>query len=420
MAARFDRDRAIAFSSFLWKRYLDDKCFETAGALSYTTLFAIVPLMAAILGILSAFPVFGDWSNALTDFVFRNFVPTAGDTIRHYILQFAANASKLTAIGIIVLLASALMMLWAIEDRLNRIWRVKTRRSSVSRFLLYWVALTLGPILVVTGLAVSSYLFALSGAQAEFSPAGPLLRVVSFLVTLIALLAMYKLIPNRVVHWRHAAIGAVLAAVLFEFARMAFGLYVASMDSYKQIYGAVAVVPIFLIWIFISWNIVLLGASIAASLSSFQYRPKSEQLPAGAEFIGLLAVLRHFVEAQREGRGLHSDELCAREEYLSDDLLQRYLGDMQEARLIERSEDGDWMLMRSLDTATLADVYETGEYRLPLEPGIMAKWGADLPPPLREVLNATVDTLRRQLGAQLAGAFPRPESPSSSTTAERP
>ncbi|HET8897584.1 MAG TPA: YihY family inner membrane protein, partial [Rhodanobacteraceae bacterium] len=214
--AWFDRESLLAFARHLWRRFVDDKCFETAGALSYTTLFALVPLTAAVIGILSAFPVFNTWTQQLTDFVFRSFVPAAGATVRDYLFQFAGNASKMTALGVVVLLASALMMMSAIEDRLNRIWRVEKQRSSVSRFLMYWAALTLGPILAVGGLALSSYLFALpvlNQAAHQFGLQSRVLQLLPFLLTLLMMLLLYTLVPNRRVGWRPALVGAFVAAI---------------------------------------------------------------------------------------------------------------------------------------------------------------------------------------------------------------
>ena len=161
MLRRFDRDRFLSLCRFLWQRFIADKCFETAGALSYTTLVSLVPLLVATFAIFAAFPVFQPSRDLLVDFVFRNFLPQTGAAVQAAMLGFAANASKLTGISILVMLASALSMMVSIEDRLNRIWRVHQARSWTSRILLYWAALTLGPILVVGGVAVTSYLTAL-------------------------------------------------------------------------------------------------------------------------------------------------------------------------------------------------------------------------------------------------------------------
>jgi membrane protein len=408
MALRFDRDRTRAFAGFLWQRFVDDKCLETAGALSYTTLFALVPVTAAAFGILSALPVFSGWSDALSDFVFRNFVPAAGHAVQHYLLKFAGNASKLTGIGIVVLLVSALMIMFSIEERFNRIWRVPGKRSPVSRFLMYWAALTLGPILLVVGLTVTSYLAALpllGRAGDRIDVGGHILGMLPFLVTFVALFSMYRVIPNRPVPWRHAAIGGMLATLLFEFARWAFATYVRSVPSYEAIYGALAVVPIFLVWIYLSWVIVLLGASITASLTAFEYRPSADRLPPGAEFLGLMHLLKHFAAAQRGGRSLGEAELRTCERFVSDDLLKRYLDDMQEAGLIQRTEGDAWVMTHSLDTATLTELYEAGHYRLPLDAQALDGLCAGLPVVLRTLLADMATHLRTALDTRLSDVF---------------
>ncbi|HET7358599.1 MAG TPA: YihY family inner membrane protein [Rhodanobacteraceae bacterium] len=429
MVLRFDRDRVRAFACFLWQRFVDDKCLETAGALSYTTLFALVPVTAAVFGILAALPVFSGWSDALSDFLFRNFVPAAGHAVQHYLLKFAGNASKLTGIGIVVLLVSALMIMFSIEERFNRIWRVPGKRSPVSRFLMYWAALTLGPILLVAGLTVTSYLAALpllGRAGDQIDVGGHILGMLPWVVTFIALFSMYRVIPDRPVPWRHAAIGALLATLLFEFARWAFATYVRSVPSYQEIYGALAVVPIFLVWIYLSWVIVLLGASIAASLTAFEYRPSADRLPPGAEFLGLMHLLKHFAAAQRGGRALGEAELRTCERFVSDDLLKRYLDDMQDAELIQRTEGGDaWVMTHSLDTATLTELYEAGHYRLPLDAQALDGLCAGLPVALRTLLADLATHLRSSLDTRLSDVFfplaradapptdPRPEQESS-------
>ena len=405
---RIDRDRLHAFGLFLWQRFLSDKCFETAGALSYTTLFALVPLLTTVLAILAAFPVFAEWRMATSDFVFRNFVPAAGATVQNYLLQFAANASKLTAVGIVFLLVSALMMMSSIEDRFNRIWRVQTARGGGSRLLLYWAALTIGPLLIVASLALLSRLLPLAPQANATSSlfAREAFALLPFVLTWLVLLAMYMLIPNRTVAFRHAGIAALIAAILFQVARVLFALYVQKVPSYQQIYGALAAAPIFLIWIYLSWVIVLLGASMAAAMAAFEYRPMSERLPPGCEFIGLLRVLRHFVDAQRAGEGLHSEELCRRERFLADDLLQRYLGDLHRAGLLTRAEAGEWVLSRDLAAVNLADLYRAGRYRLPLDESAVQHALAGLAAQARATILDAIASLRTHLEAPLSALFP--------------
>jgi len=360
----------LTFLSFTWERFIEDRCLQTAGALAYTTLFALVPLTAAILGILAAFPVFGEWRDQLTVFVFSNFVPAAGDVVHGYLTEFAANARKATAIGVLVLLVSAIALMVSIEDAFNRIWRVNIDRRATSRFLIYWAALSLGPLLIVAALAISSYVFALpfiDAAAAQFSIKAHVLSLLPFLIVWNVLMVGYMIIPNRGVRFRHAATGALIGAVLFELAKRGFAWYATDMATYQQVYGAVAIVPIFFLWVYLSWIIVLLGASITASLSAFDYRPVNARVAVEQEFAGLLRVLSRFAAAHREGRGLHSSDLRALDPFLTDDLLQRYLGDLSRVAVIRRTENGEWVLARDLSRISLVELYREGDYRLPAD-----------------------------------------------------
>jgi membrane protein len=366
---RFDRDRWRAFFRYLWQRFWDDNCFQYAGALSYTTVFAMVPLTVAVFGILSAFPVFTEWSERLRSYIFANFVPAAGTAIEGYLTGFAANASSLTGVGIIALIVSALLMMYSIEDAFNRIFRVTRPRRAVSRIVVYWTVLSLGPMLVVTGLAMSTYLFALplvAEIDRGFALSDRLLLLVPAVVTWIALTLSYAVVPNTNVRWRHAAMGALVATVLFELGKRGFALYLTNVPSYERIYGAFAVLPIFLIWVYLSWNIVLLGASLAAVLSSFRYHSEERKLPTGHEFAAILRLLESLADAHAHGRGLGLDALHDRVGGLSDEQLLRCLADLEKLRIVERTALGNWRVIRDLNQVQLADIYESGTYRIPL------------------------------------------------------
>ncbi len=411
MNLRFDRDRLQSFGRFLWQRFVDDKCFETAGALSYTTLVSLVPLTVAVLTMFAAFPMFENARETLLNFVFSNFVPAAGEKVQETLLAFATNARKLTGISILVMLFSALSMMVSIEDRLNRIWRVHQPRGWGSRLLLYWAALTLGPILVMGGIVLTSYVTAIPMLQAAsgqlMSMGQRLLSTLPFVVTFVTLWMMYVLIPNSRVSRRNAAIGALLGALLFEIARWGFARFVQHAQTYQDIYGALAVIPIFLLWIYLSWVIVILGASIAASVSAFDYQPPIETLPAGAEFLGLLLVLRHFIDAQRCGASVDPASIRAREPRLSSARVAAYFDDLQRADLIQRGESGGWLLSRSLDTADLLRVYRHSDYRLPLQPTQEATTlGLQLPRELLAMLAELAAALRSTLATPLGQVFP--------------
>ncbi|TAN01625.1 MAG: YihY family inner membrane protein, partial [Rhodanobacteraceae bacterium] len=406
-----------------WQRFRDDKCFETAGALSYTTLFAIVPLLAAVFAILSVFPVFAALRDHVSEFIFRNFVPAVGRTVQGYLLQFAGNASRLTVVGVLVLLASALMMMSSIEDRFDRIWRVPTRRKGSSRFLLYWAALTLGPLLIAAGIGASSWVYAQPlwhGVARQGVLGIRLWGLLPFLVTWLSLAVMYQVVPNRRVRWRHALLGALAAAALFELARKGFVLYVGRFANYGEIYGALSAIPIFLIWVYLSWVIVLLGATLTAALTTFEYRHASEMLPPGCEFVGLLRVVQHFASAQRDGAGLREAELSRRERFLTADLLQRYLGDLRRAGVIRRVEGGEWVVGRDLDGVSVADLFRTGDYRMPTDALSLQRACTGLIPEARVTLQRAEAALQQNLCVSLRALFSKSPPTGAAASEELP
>ena len=365
-AARIDRERITLFSGFLLKRFVDDRCFESAGALAYTTMFALVPFTAVVFGVLSAFPVFDQWSARLTEFIFANFVPVSARAVEQYLREFAHSARSLTTSGVIALVFSVLLTMWSIEQAFNRIWRVPSARPKLTRFLLYWTLLTLGSLLMVAVVAATSALFAipsLAGVEASgFTERW--LRFLPHLMEVIAFTAAYWLIPHRTVPFRFALAGGLLATLLFEALKWGLAIYLRSA-SFEQLYGALAVIPIFLIWVYTSWLVVLLGASLAASLASFRYQPKALRLGAGAELYGVLRLLGRFEEARRDGLGLHLAQIRQREPGLTDEFLQQMMSSLCEMNIIQRGESGAWLLSRDLDSVSLGELYEGLSLRIP-------------------------------------------------------
>jgi len=351
-----NRLKIDAFARFTLARFLDEGCLQAAGALALTTLFALVPLVTAVFGIMAAFPVFTDWRDAVTGFVFRNFVPATGEAVQGYITQFATNASKATAVGIVVLLASGVALMLSIEDAFNRIWRVPRGRGTTSRVVRYWAVITLGPMLVVAALGVSSYLFALpflEQVDTEFSLKSRLLGLLPFLIQWLTLFCAYALIPNRSVRWRDAAIGALVAA-------------------------------------------------------GFDYRPGELQLMPDNKFRGLLRVLGHFIVAQRAGVALHSRDLCEREPFLTDDLIQEFLRQLGNSGLVRRGDDGAWALTRDLATTTLYDLYAGSDYRLPSGMPLPGSDGAAPDALAARRLDEVIAELRERMKVPLSEIFPAP------------
>lgn len=365
-----DRARAATFARFLWRRFLDDNLFQAAGSLAYTTAFALVPLAVVVLGVLSAFPVFRDLSGQLVDYVLSNFVPSAADAIEARLDKLSENTSKLTAAGTVALVISLLVTLNSVESTFNRIWRVASARPRLSRYLVYWTVLTLGTLLAAASLSVSARFFAMKlfveTTQGQWI-ANFSLGMAPVLIELAVVVLAYRVVPHHTVKWRHAIAGAVLAVALLELVKAGLGLYLGSFEGYQNLYGAMAFIPILMLWIFLGWVAILLGASLASSMAAFRYQPASMRLPQGYEGYALLRLIGRFQQARREGRGLHTNEMLALEPMLTDSLLQEFLCRLDAIKLVRRDERGEWLLARDLDDLTLAELYEACQLRVPID-----------------------------------------------------
>ena len=408
----WDRARAGTFARFLWKRFLDDRLFQAAGALAFTTAFSIVPLSMVVFGILSAFPVYKDWSGQLSTYIFSNFVPSSAWAVQQLLVNLSANAGKLTAVGVIVLVVSLLITLTSIEATFNRIWRVPTARLKFGRLMVYWTVMSFGGLLAAASLAVSARFFALSMFQTQPGQVleSGMLRITPVLIEFFAIAVIYRVVPHRTIRWRHAALGALPAVLMIEVVKFAAGSYLGSFGTYEKLYGAVAFLPIFLGWIYFGWVAILLGASLASSLSAFRYQPVSQRLPMGYELHGLLRLIGRFDEARHKGRGLHLDDIREREPSLTDALVQQMLGQLNGIGLLVRAETGEWLLARDLDDLTLGELYEACQLRIPVaEAWLPAREDAlgqasieaidSLRMPLRELLRRPVSSIYRKESA---------------------
>jgi len=249
-------------------RFQEDRCQRVAGALSFTTVLSIVPLTAVTLAVLSLFPVFSAWMSVIQDFIYSNFVPTAGEIVQKHLTQFASKAGRLTAIGLLFLGVTSVMLMATIEQTFNDIWRVTRPRKLLHRFLAYWALLTLGPILIGASLTLTSKFFALPIFDAlEHGFVRGLLDIALPLAMEVgAAVLLYTVVPNVPVVWRDALVGSLFAAILLEIAKRLFAASMKYFTSYQILYGAIAALPIFLVWVYISWVIILLGAIVTATL----------------------------------------------------------------------------------------------------------------------------------------------------------
>lgn len=260
--------KAGRFARRVWYRVFDDHVQTNAAALAFTTVLALVPAAAVTFSMLSMFPVFEQWSQELEKFVYSNLVPATGDLVQSRLQEFVGQTGRLTAFGLLFLLVSALLLLFTIEETLNKIWRVETSRSVVQRILSYWAVLTLAPLLMGASLSLTSYLVstAFDGDGDVALARNWFLNTLPFLFEAMAFVLLYTAVPNKPIQFRHALAGGLTAAVLFECTKQGFTWYVSNFHNYEIIYGALSSIPIFLLWIYLSWLVVLAGAEVTAVL----------------------------------------------------------------------------------------------------------------------------------------------------------
>lgn len=267
---------SLAFLRHLGKRVSDDRITVNASALAYTTLLSLVPLITVVFSVMSAFPIFESWQQRVESFLYANLVPHATGTIQNYLHDFVANTGKMTSIGSAALLIVALLLINTIDKHINHIWRCKIERGFFLSFAVYWLILTFGPLFIAISLGISSYLLSLSFVSDVTAVTGivSLLKLVPALLGTLGLFVMYVVIPHRHVPLHYAFIGACISAFLFESIKRIFTWYLVQFPSYEVIYGALATIPILLVWIYLCWLIVLLGAEITASLTEFNEQLK--------------------------------------------------------------------------------------------------------------------------------------------------
>lgn len=266
------------FIFFLTKRAKADAVFRVASSLAYTSLIALVPVIAIGIAIFSAFPVFDSIRGQLADFLFQNLTPSFEENIRQYLEVVVKNSGQLGAVGVSGIAVTAIMLLSTIENSFNYIFKVTQPRHIATKVTLYWTVITLGPLLLGTAFSMRGYLYTL---QKFMNADGETSRLffsymIPPIMTVATLMLVYILVPNKKVSFIHAFFGAIVAVVLFWFLRMGFGSFVMSNTTYSTLYGALAIIPVFLIWMYLSWAVVLFGAVVTAALDEYQQLNKTE------------------------------------------------------------------------------------------------------------------------------------------------
>ena len=396
------------FCRFAIRQFYRQRGLQIASSLAYATLLSLVPLITVMFGFLGGLPVFEKMGGFIENFIISNFVPAFGGTIQEYLHEFSLKTSQLTVTGVIILIIIALLLLATIDNALNIIWHVQVRRRPAARFLVYWSILTLGPLLVGAGIILTSYVLSLSivsDVKASLGLEVQLLSWIPFLTSAIAFTLLYILMPNCMVSRRHAIIGGMVAAVLFEYAKYGFGVYISSYSTYEVIYGAIAVIPVFLIWIYTSWVIVILGAHITFCLSAFRLGAEMSG-SRGPEwtFADACEVIAVLWSAQRSGTVLTYAGLRNGGSKLPLHQINEIMNALDEANWIQPDPKGGWLLSRDMSELTLMDLYKIIPNRIPLrdEEGKLITANG----PLQELLQSYNNDLNRLFGVPFKSILP--------------
>lgn len=406
----FTLRRLGGFFGYAARRFLADGCPLQAAGLGYVSLLAVVPLLAIGLAVLAGFPAFEPWRDQVQAFLLHILVADAGAEAREQLTVFVANASRMTGPGLAFLALAAILLMANVNAALNAVWRVAEPRPLALRFAVYWAVLTLGPLLIGASLSVSGYAFAAVewfGVETGAHGWIDLSRLLSFALATFGFAFLYFLVPNRAVPPWHALVGGFVAALLLEALKRGFGLYLEHFPSYEVVYGALAAIPVFLVWMYLAWIAALLGAEIAAAMPEWRAaraRGSAEAGP-GARLALALSLLARLQAASRIG-------VKPKERRLGyglpvtpgevDDILQR----LRRAGYVARVFGGRWVLARDLDAVTLDDLVTV--LHLGLAPG--ADWDPSAQRAVEALAAAAADQMASRLGEIVKdGRKPDPE-----------
>lgn len=362
---------------FARNRLHEERLSQVAGSLTYSTVLALVPILTIALAIFTTFPLFDTFRAALESYLAGSLIPDSiSDTILGYLTQFATQAKSLSAVGAVLLIVTAVLMMMTVDRTLNDIWRVKTQRPLAQRMIVYWAVVTLGPLLIGVSMTLTSYLFtATSDVVASVPFIGAMFyTLVSILFTTSAFTLLYLMVPNRPVDWRDAAWGGLVAAIAFELVKRLFAGFVSQSPSYTMVYGAVAAIPIFLLWIYLCWLITLFGAVLAASLPIVKYERWWHVATPGSAFVDAMTIIEVLYRARDSDATAVVDTLTIRRQTrLGFEEIERLLQNMCDANWVARVKPeqtgrarwarrtgeafDNWVLVANPEQLALADVY---------------------------------------------------------------
>jgi membrane protein len=364
-------DHARDVLAFAGRRARDVRLLEVAGSLTFTTVLSLVPLVAVGLAAFSAFPLFAKYRSALEETLVTSLLPEQiSSVILRYLQEFAAQATRLTAFGLGFLVIAALVMVLTVDRVLNDIWQVRQRRPLAQRVLIYWALLTAGPVVFGGSLALTSYLATVSGRVVEQLPpmVHQALDLVPLIIGVFSFAAIYVFVPNRPVRWRDALVGAFIASALSEAAKAVFTIYLRS-GTYQTIYGAFATLPVFLLWVYLSWWVTLFGAAIAATLPMLRLTRFADEARPGNRFITAVALLYLLYRAHASGQngGRLTTRALALHVRTYSEQVERLLLDLELLEYVSQLDGrhaGEWLFTANPAKANLVPLFR----RLAIDP----------------------------------------------------
>ncbi len=363
--------KLYSFVRYIFRSFFGDDSLATAASLSFTSLLSLVPLLAVMFVGFSGFPVFQEVLGKVQNFIFDNLVPASSQQVQQYLLNFIDRASNLTAIGLLFLLITALLLMSTIDRTLNNIWGVKQERNFVAGFMTYWSVLTVGPIMVGLSLMLTSYFVSLPLLNHTASILGEpavILKIIPSLFSCMAFSLVYLVVPNTSVKVLHALTGGIVATILFESAKGGFTAYITAFPTYQDIYGALSSIPVFFLWVYISWVIILLGAYTTRAMGSFNEYIAQKELVIDERKLLFYAYRTIFELWKKQCKGQSIDFLELENNLLIDvPHLQKILSDLEIAQWIYQTEGNTWILARDIAEVSFMEFYQDLGYALPTE-----------------------------------------------------
>ncbi|WP_018625671.1 YihY family inner membrane protein [Kangiella aquimarina] len=347
-----------AFINFVFSQFNRKQASAMAAELTLSNMLALVPLMTVAVSLMAVFPAFESVNAQVQSLIFDNLLPETGLAVQEHLNEYVSKSKNLSAIGFGFLIVTSLLLMRSIDRSINALWETPTQRRGIHKILAYWAMLTMAPILIAASLAASSY-FAALPIVSHLS--GVLTIGLPFILIVLAFSALYTVVPFTQVKFYKALIAASITAILFELAKYGFAIFVTKFSSYELIYGAITAIPIFFLWVYLSWSILLLGVIICFGLHRFEMDSEKHE----HEFISILKILQFFTQAQEKESSLSLQQLKSKFSYLHEQTVRGYLEQLLRLNFLAKLESEQYCLKLTGRSLTIDEVYRRGNWRLP-------------------------------------------------------